>query len=162
VTSTAGGAEAGPWKHGTASDNDPELDPTRGFVFYSTGKGALLGDRARMADTVLADQRDEVDVAQQRRSRQKRGGDIDAVVGQPGDQPRRRGHAFRKGGGHVAPRFDGDQIEKRQRQVVELRDLAARRARERAERRDGGAEETLGLAGVAPDNDVPEICSCHG
>ena len=65
--------------------------------------------------------------------------------------------AFAQRGSHVAARFDRDEIEERQGEVFDLRDIAPRRARQRAEGRYGRTEQAVGLAGLALDRDLPEI-----
>jgi len=58
---------------------------------------------------------------------------------------------------NVAARFDRHLFEQRQCKVLELGDLAARRARQRTERRHCRAEQPFGLSGFRSNRDLPEI-----
>lgn len=83
--------------------------------------------------------------------------DIDLGVGKPEHQLARRVFGFRKGGCAEAQRLIGRIVEQWQGKVFQLRYLAARRARQRAERRNGGPEKPLGLSRFHPHRDMPEV-----
>ncbi len=65
--------------------------------------------------------------------------------------------AFGKGGSNEAFRFNGNRIEERQRQILELIDFAVGWAGEGAECGDRRAEKPVGLARFVPDGELPEI-----
>ncbi|WP_050594611.1 hypothetical protein [Mesorhizobium sp. LSJC255A00] len=112
-----------------------------------------------MRQAVAADQRDQVDIAQRPRTDQQGRADIDRLLAKPPHQGGRRIFAFGQGGGDIAARFDRHAVEQRQRQILELGDLAARRAGQRAERRHGGAKQPFGFSRFRPYGDLPEIRS---
>ena len=106
---------------------------------------------------VAADEGDEIDVAERGRADEERRGDVDALVAKAPDERGGRVGAFGESGGDVALRFDGDEVEQRKGEVLELGDLAPRRAGQRAERRDRRAKQPFGLLRLALDRDLTEV-----
>jgi hypothetical protein len=117
---------------------------------------------AGMGQSVAADQGDQVDVAERIRPDEQRGRYVHRLVGETPDQRRRRELTFGQSSCDVPARSDRNQIEEREREVLELSDFTTRRPRQRTEGRNRGAEQALGLESLALDRDLPEIGRGHG
>ncbi len=118
-------------------------------------------DGAGVGVAVASDEGDEVDVAERGRA-DERGAAMSTLSSHRRlDECRRRVEAFGESGRDVALRFHRDEVEERQREILELGDLAPGWTRQRAERRDRGAEKPLGLLRIASDGDLTEVGGRH-
>ena len=118
-------------------------------------------DGARMAETMTPDERDQMVVGKRPRADEQGCRDVDRLIAEPSDEPRRSGRTFGQGCCDVAQRLRRNDIEKRQGEVVELVDFAAAGAGLRAEGRHGCAEQPFRPAALAGNRDLTEIRSRH-